>query len=268
MLEVPTGGGKTLASVRFALEHARKHGLDRIIYVIPYLSILSQTAKEIRRALDADESTVLEHHSNFLVHPDEAENYKLHTDRWDAPIILTTQVQFLESIFSAKGSDLRKLHNMADSVLIFDEAQSVPVKCVHLFNGAVSFLNRVCSSTILLCTATQPLLDTVERPLVFSKKESVAVCDSQPKRYELKNEMKPGGHTYPELAAFVLDKHKSSTLVIVNTKAAAKALTEELAASGVQALHLSTNMCSAHRDDVIKELRRRLDERLRQHGCH
>ncbi len=260
-LEVPTGGGKTLASVRFALEHARKHGLDRIIYVIPYLSILSQTAKEIRSALDADESTVLEHHSNLLTRPDDEKNYKLHTDRWDAPIILTTQVQFLESVFSAKGSDLRKLHNMANSVLIFDEAQSLPIKCVHLFNGAVSFLNRVCGSTILLCTATQPLLDTVDRPLVFSQRESIAVCDSPPKRYEIRNALKQGGYAYPELAAFVLSKHKGSTLVIVNTKAAAKSLTEELAAAGVQALHLSTNMCSAHRDDVIKELRRRLDKK-------
>ncbi|MDR3271468.1 MAG: CRISPR-associated endonuclease Cas3'' [Peptococcaceae bacterium] len=120
-LEVPTGGGKTLASMRFALEHARKHGLDRIIYVIPYLSILSQTAKELRSALGGDGEAILEHHSNIL--PDNPEYYKLHTDRWDAPVILTTQVQFLESVFSAKGSDLRKLHNMTNSVLIFDEAQ-------------------------------------------------------------------------------------------------------------------------------------------------
>ena len=91
-----------MSSLRFALEHAREHNLDRIIYVIPYLSILSQTALDMREALNADSDTVLEHHSNVL--PDDPEYYKLHTDRWDAPIILTTQVQFLESVFSAKAS--------------------------------------------------------------------------------------------------------------------------------------------------------------------
>lgn len=132
-LEVATGGGKTFASLRFALEHAKHHKLDRIIYVIPYLSIISQSAKEIRTALNLDEDTVLEHHSDFL--PDDEQYYKLHTNRWDATIILTTQVQFLESIFSAKGSELRKFHSMANSVLIFDEAQSIPIKCIHLFKG-------------------------------------------------------------------------------------------------------------------------------------
>ena len=257
-LEVPTGGGKTLSSLRFALEHARRHELDRIIYVIPYLSILSQTAKELRDKLDADDEIVIEHHSNFL--PDNSENYKLHTDRWDAPIVLTTQVQFLESVFSEKGSDLRKLHNMSRSVLIFDEAQSLPVKCVHLFNGAVNFLHRVCGSTILLCTATQPLLDTVDRPILFSKNPSIADCGQVTKRTHILNAIKPGGYSYPELTAFILEKHTISTLVIVNTKSAAKSLYEELKHSDMPILHLSTNMCSAHREEVIGELRCRLEK--------
>jgi CRISPR-associated endonuclease/helicase Cas3 len=258
-LEVPTGGGKTLSSLRFALEHARLYGLDRIIYIIPYLSILSQTAREIRLALGADDKTVLEHHSNFL--PDTQENYKLHTNRWDAPVILTTQVQFLESIFSAKGSDLRKLHNMSRSVLIFDEAQSLPIKCVHLFNGAVSFLHRACGSTILLCSATQPLLDKVCRPLIFSENPSIADCGPVPERYHIENAMIPGGYSYTDLAAFILAKHTNSTLVIVNTKAAARSLYDELRKVGAPALHLSTNMCSAHRDKVIKKLRCRLKKK-------
>ena len=255
-LEVPTGGGKTLASLRFALEHAKKHGLERIIYVIPYLSILSQTAKAIREALSADEHFVLEHHSNFL--PDEPEHYKLNTDRWDAPIILTTQVQFLESIFSARGSDLRKLHHMANSILIFDEVQSLPVNCIHLFNSALHFLNHVCGSTMLLCTATQPLLDTVPRKLRFSQNSSIVTCGPLPKRNNICNAMKPGGYSYTELAAFVMDKHRRSTLIIVNTKAAAKFLYEELKQNGEPVLHLSTSMCGIHRDKVIEELRRRL----------
>jgi len=261
-LEVPTGGGKTMASLRFALVHAMKHKLDRIILVIPYLSILDQTANEIRKALKADDATVLEHHSGFL--PDNPEYYKLQTNRWDAPIILTTQVQFLESLFSARGSDLRKLHNMANSVMIFDEAQSLPVKCVHLFNGAINFLNRVCGATVLLCTATQPLLDTVERKLRFSGSPSIAKVVPLAKRTSIVNAIRPEGYTCTQLATFVKEKHKSSTLVIVNTKAAAKSLYEELHDADVTLLHLSTNMCTAHRDDVLTSLRNMLDSKSKE----
>ncbi len=257
-LEVPTGGGKTLSGLRFALEHARKHKMDRIIYVIPYLSILSQAAAEIREALNADEATVLEHHSGFMVKPDDEESYKLRTGRWDSPIILTTQVQFLESLFSAKGSDLRKLHNMSNSVIIFDEVQSLPIKCVHLFNYAANFLHYAMGSTLLLCTATQPLFDKVPRPIELTKDDSIAKCGALPERYKLVPSLKPAGYSYPELAEFVLEKNKMSTLVIVNTKAAAKNLLEELRARGANAVHLSTNMCGAHRDSVINKLRQQL----------
>ena len=256
-LSIPTGGGKTLSSLRFALKHACKHKLSRIIYVIPYLSILEQTAATVREALDVNDDVVLEHHSNFL--PDEAEYYKLHTDRWDTPIILTTQVQFLESVFSAKGSNLRKFHNMANSVIIFDEVQSLPIKCIHLFNSTVNFLNRLCKSTILLCTATPPLLDQVKKPVHLSKPPEIAVCGNIPVRTEIVNALQPIGYTYPELADFVMAKHNESTLVIVNTKAAAKALVIELRSVYKNVLHLSTNMCPAHRDAVFKELRSNLD---------
>ena len=271
-LEVPTGGGKTLASLRFALEHAKTHGLDRIIYVAPYLTILSQTAKEIREKLGADEDVIVEHHSNFMAdNPDDPDNlenekkYKFHTDRWDSPIILTTQVQILESIFSAKAGDLRKFHNMANSVIIFDEAQSIPIKCIHLFNTAMNFLNRVCKSTILLCTATQPPFEAVYKKMAFSKNPSLTQFIETPKRYHINYDtLTFAGYTYPELAKFVMEKHQNSTLVIVNTKSAAKGLYEELKKNGAPVLHLSTNMCSAHRDEVIAELRRRLDKNTKE----
>jgi len=261
-LEVPTGGGKTLASLRFALAHAKKHNLDRIIYVIPYLSILEQTAGAIRKALNADEATVLEHHSGFLADEkkEAPEYYNLQSNRWDAPIILTTQVQFLESVFSAKGSDLRKLHNMANSVIIFDEAQSLPVKCIHLFNGAINFLNTICGATVLLCTATQPLLDTVDRPIKFSQNPSIVNCGELSPRTTIVNKMTQAGYNYQQLAEFVLKRHKSSTLVIVNTKAAAMALYNELKEIDTPVQHLSTNMCGAHRDYEIAKLRQMLDD--------
>ncbi len=256
-LEVATGGGKTLASLRFALEHVRYHKLDRIIFVLPYLSIISQTAKEIRDTLNLDETMVLEHHSGFL--PDDERFYKLHSDRWDAPIIITTQVQFLESIFSATGSDLRKFHNMANSVLIFDEAQSIPIKCIHLFNSAMNFINKICKSTILLCTATQPPFGNAIRKLAFSKNTSLTEYMEPPKRYEIRNELKSGGYTYPELAEFVLSKHKKSSLVILNTRKAVRLLYKELHGRGIPVFHLSNNMCSSHLNDKISEVIERLE---------
>ena len=259
-LEAPTGGGKTLSSLRFALVHADKHGLDRIIYVIPYLSILSQTADAVRKALGVDDKVVMEHHSNML--PEDTEYYKLHTGRWDRPIILTTQVQFLQSFFSAHGSDLRKLHAMANSVLIFDEVQSLPVNCVHLFNSAMNFLSSICGCTILLCTATQPLLDRVRRPILLSDNPAIANCKGVIKRTEIVDAQLSAGYRYSDLAEFVKTKHLISTLVIVNTKAAAKALFNELRCLGLPVLHLSTNMCPKHRDDVFTDLREKLRAKL------
>lgn len=258
-LEVPTGGGKTLSSLRFALVHAKEHNLDRIIYVLPYLSILSQTADSIRKALGVDKEMILEHHSNFL--PDDPEYYKLHVGRWDKPIILTTQVQFLESLFSAKGSDLRKLHNITNSVIIFDEIQTIPTKCIHIFNHALNFLHRVCGNTVLFCTATQPLLDIVERPITFSDNASIATCEKIPQRTKIINALTLKGYSYPEVARFILDRHGISSLVIVNTKKAAKSLYFELNGCGLPIVHLSTNMCPAHRDFEINRLRKCLDER-------
>lgn len=263
-LSVPTGGGKTLSSLRFALNHANIHRMDRIIYVIPYLSITEQTAGAIRKALgkQEDDPAVLEHHSNIL--PDKEEFYKLHTDRWDAPIIITTQVQFLESVFSAKAGKLRKFHNMSNSVIIFDEVQSLPIKCVNLFNSALNFLKGVCGSTICLCTATQPLLENAERPLKLTENPSIADCSdlfSAMKRTEIVNALRPGGYSPDELAQFVLGKFKSSTLVILNTKKAARDLYNALKSCEIPLLHLSTNMCRAHRGNVIEDLRSRLEKK-------
>ena len=258
-LNVPTGGGKTLSGLRFALNHALRHGMNRIIYVIPFLSIIEQTADAIRTALNADEKTVFEHHSDIV--PDDPDQYKFHTGRWDAPIIITTQVQFLESIFSSRGSDLRKLHNMAGSVIIFDEAQNIPLKCIHLFNSAVNFLHKACKCTILLCTATQPTLGTVKRKILFSDKPSIAEPKGWPNRVNINYELPAGGRSYPELAEFILNKHNVSTLVILNTKKAVKNLYNELKDTNIPIICMSTNLCKAHRDDRFKEIKKKLANR-------
>ncbi|MDR1529646.1 MAG: CRISPR-associated helicase Cas3' [Burkholderiales bacterium] len=272
-LSVPTGGGKTLSSLRFALEHAKKHRLKRIIYVIPYLSILDQTAENIRAALgDENDHLILEHHSNieFPAKEDEKEQddaearYKLLTSRWDSPIILTTMVQFLETIFSNKASKLRKFHNMSEAVLIFDEIQSLPIKCIHLFNDAVNFLSTFGRSTVLLCTATQPHLDKAERPVHLST--DPALVSLTPEEVNVFTRVRVDDGTqasmnYEQIAALAeqqLDRDKS-TLVILNTKADARAVFEKCNEFDGEKAFLTTDLCPAHRMDVLDRLRCALD---------
>lgn len=195
-LSIPTGGGKTLASLNFALHHALKTGKHRIIYVIPYLSITTQTAKTFRDVLglNADSDVLLEHYSTAGMQrsADVADNAssefedagehqrKLAAERWDNPIIVTTMVEFLETVMSARGTKLRKFHNMADSVIIFDEIQSLPMNTINLFNEIVSFLSKITNSTILLCSATQPLLEKTKREnlLLSEKPDLIAETES------------------------------------------------------------------------------------------
>jgi CRISPR-associated endonuclease/helicase Cas3 len=269
-LSVPTGGGKTLSSLRFALKHAEKHRLERIIYVIPYLSVLDQTAKNIREALACSEDAdfILEHHSNMdILENEKDENeYRLLTSRWDSPIILTTMVQFLETIYSNRASRLRKFHNMTNSVIIFDEIQALPNKCIHLFNEAVNFLYIFGKSTALLCTATQPHLDKVDRPIRLSKKPSLISVPAKSlqcfKRVLIVDKTRKEGWTLDELAEFVqtkLDLGKS-TLVILNTKTEAKYLYEKCKQFNCAKALLTTNLCPAHRRKVLEQVQENLEQ--------
>ena len=273
-LEVPTGGGKTLSSLRFALNHAQKHGMERIIYIIPYLSVLEQTAKNIREALgiESDDEIILEHHSNLIPEEDEkkAEETQLLTSRWSTPIIITTLVQFLESLYSEKSGKLRKIHNMAKAVLIFDEVQSLPIKCVHLFNEAINFLSVFGGSTVLLCTATQPLLDRVAHPVKLADiPELIQNCNDdfkKLKRTRIVPSIIPGGYSQQMLRDFILEKAEISgnCLVILNTKSdAAKTFTtlkEYIHENNltIKLVHLSTRMCPAHRLEVINSIKAEL----------
>ena len=158
-LSVPTGSGKNFASMRFALAQAKKYHKKRIIVVIPYTSIIDQNAKEIRDVFQFDEA-VLEHHSNVLPKEDmsdeERDWRKLLTERWDTPVIFTTQVHFLETLFEGSCQSTRRFQALADSILIFDEIQTLPVKCTYIFNLAMNFLKHFAGVTAVLCTATQP----------------------------------------------------------------------------------------------------------------
>jgi CRISPR-associated endonuclease/helicase Cas3 len=270
-LTVPTGGGKTLASLRFALHHAKKHGMDRVIYVIPFTSIIDQNAEVTRGILEPDGtlpgSVVLEHHSN-LTPESQTWRGKILSENWDAPVIYTTSVQLLEALFGAGTRGARRMHQLANAVIIFDEIQTLPVNCVHLFNNAINFLVDLCGSTIVLCTATQPLLDKVDVnkgairiPADGELMPNVKKLFDDLKRVEVINQRKPGGWTMAEVAklAQVEAGTAGSCLVIVNTKKSAKAiyhLCKEQAA--IPAFHLSTDMCPAHRKATLATVRVRL----------
>src|SRR5690606_8542073 len=168
-LTVPTGGGKTLASLAFALEHAIRHGMNRVIFVIPFTSVVEQNAEVFRNALGKfGEDAVLEHHSAFVddpAHSSEArEKLQLAMENWDAPIVVTTAVQFFESLFAARPSQCRRLHNVAGSVVVVDEAQTMPLKLLRPCVAALDELARNYRTSVVLCTATQPALTSSSFP--------------------------------------------------------------------------------------------------------
>lgn len=271
-LTVPTGGGKTFASMRFALHHAHKHRLDHIFYIIPFTSIIEQNVDVMRRALESDDDPfpwILEHHSN-LEPEQQTWQSKLVSENWDAPIIFTTMVQFLEVLFGGGTRGPRRLHNLANSVIIFDEIQSLPVKCVHLFCNGLQFLVAHCGSTAVLCTATQPLLDGVDPAkgcLTFSRgNELVKDVDTHfadLKRVEVKNLTRSSGWQAEEIAEFVLQKFREqgNCLVIVNTKKWARSIYElcrgEIDSDAI--VHLSTSLCPAHRRKNLGRVTTRLE---------
>ena len=266
-LTVPTGGGKTLASLRFALHHAQQRKLDRVIYVIPFTSIIDQNARDVRDILEPKEApedkgkVVLEHHAS-LTPEQQTWREKLMTEDWDAPVVYTTMVQFLESLFGGGTRGARRMHQLANAVLVFDEIQTLPVKCVHLFNNAVNFLAEQCDTTVLLCTATQPLLHEVakDKGAIRLKPGHELIFDVPQlfdalKRVEVRDGRKAGGWTYDEVAELAIGElaRSGSCLVIVNTKDAArlvfKRCLERLNAETV--FHLSTDMCPAHRKAIL-----------------
>jgi CRISPR-associated endonuclease/helicase Cas3 len=271
-LTVPTGGGKTLASLRFALGHAEKHHMDRIIYVIPYTSIIDQNAQVVREILEPKAcpedagKIVLEHHSNIGADV-QSWKEKLLTENWDAPVVYTTMVQLLEALFGAGTRGARRMHQLAEAVIVFDEIQTLPIKCVHLFNNAINFLVDHCGSSVVLCTATQPLLGSVDEKkgtLKLSEKNElmpdVGKLFGDLKRVHVHDCRKSPGWNYPEIAALAVGqvKENGSCLVVVNMKKAARTIFEEAKKDGLEVFHLTTGMCPAHRKQALKTIRQKL----------
>lgn len=264
-LTVPTGGGKTLASLGFALKHALKFDKKRIIYAIPFTSIIEQNANVFRKALGDD--VVLEHHSNLEVKEDkETAKTRLATENWDAPLIVTTNVQLFESLFATKTSRCRKIHNIADSVVILDEAQQLPRDFQKPITDMMRVLARDYGVTFVLCTATQPELgkniDAFGRTILEGLpdvREIVAdkiALSEKLRRVRIKmpppnGEMQSWQEIADEIAV------RPCVLAVVNTRKHAKKLFAALPSNGIK-LHLSANMCATHRSEVIALVRRYL----------
>ncbi|MBO6308168.1 MAG: CRISPR-associated helicase Cas3' [Oribacterium sp.] len=271
-LIVPTGGGKTLSSLRFAIEYCLEHGMEKIVYTAPFMSILEQNGAEIKSI--AGEDNFIEHHSNALAeksdNTEELSDYELHTERWDKPVIATTIVQFLNALFLGKSASVRRFHRIAKSVIIIDEVQSIPLKCLNMFDLAVNFLSHICGAAVVLCTATQPVTDDVRHPMLMDENESMT-GDYQAdfevfRRTEIIPDIDPYGYSYEEAADFCADKFTTAgdLLVIVNTKSSALKMYDLIrnrCGNDADVVHLSTNMCPQHRRDKIKAIRKLLGEK-------
>ena len=268
-LTVPTGGGKTLSSLSFAVAHAVRHGLRRIIFVVPYTSIIEQNAQIFRDALGED--MVLEHHSNF-VHPDEsdAENpavlqYRLSTENWEAAVIVTTSVQFFESLFSCKPSRCRKLHNIARSVVILDEVQMIPVPFVTPCVEALRTLAGHYGTSIVLCTATQPALlrsDGLPNGFEAAQVRSLVPEAALPTLFRIFERVRTTFEpllTDAELATRLLEERQ--VLCILNSRRHARTLFGRCGKD--EALfHLSACMTPWHRSRTLQTIRQRLEQDL------
>ena len=246
-LTVPTGGGKTLTSLAFALEHALCHGLRRVIVVIPYTSIIEQTAREYREALGDD--AVIEHHTN--VDPDvETPKNRLASENWDAPVVVTTSVQFFESLYANRPSRCRKLHRIAQSVVVFDEVQTFPTKLLASVRHAITELTKHYQVTAVLCTATQPALLESAREIVPEHQREFAVVAG---RCEVL--MPSSEEPMPwEALAEDLQGHEQ-VMAIMHRRDDAQRLAQ---LTGDDCLHLSARMCAPHRSAVLDEVKRRL----------
>lgn len=272
-LVVPTGGGKTLSSMRFAARYCQKNNNNRIIYTAPFMSILEQNS-DILRSLTKNDDEYLEHHSNYLQETDDKEEvsfYQYHSEKWDSAVIATTLVQLLNTLFLSKSSCVRRFHRICRSVVIIDEVQSVPIRCVRMFNMAMNFLSHICNTTIVLCSATQPPFDNDDKfPLLLDKDSSMTgdyTADFDIfKRTQVVNLTRKSGYSFDETSELCYEKflEKGNVLLIVNTKKAAeeiyKRLKEITTPSECLLLHLSTRMCPGHRRDILKKLRSALKD--------
>ena len=261
-LTVPTGGGKTFTSMAFALEHAKQHGMRRVIYVIPFTSIIEQNAAEFRKAFgELGEQAVLEHHSTFndgkLQNEVTKDKLRLASENWDAPIVVTTAVQFFESLFADRSSRCRKLHNIAGSVIILDEAQMLPLNLLLPIMQAIKELAQNYRCSVVMCTATQPAVQAENG--FYRGFENVREIAPKPTALFDKLRRTTVQHIGTQTDADLLAKlaEHPQMLVIVNNRRHARSLYDQ-AKHLDGTFHLTTLMCAKHRSQKLDEIRGRL----------
>ena len=257
-LNVPTGGGKTLSSLRYALAHAKQFGKKRLIFTSPLLSILEQNAKEIRKFV-GDDRLILEHHSNVVqtdTSQDALDERELLVQSWNAPIILTTLVQLLNTLFDGKTTSIRRFQALCDSVIVIDEVQTVPTKLLSLFNLAIQFLSEQCRATVVLCSATQPCVERAEHPLRRAPEEIVPYDEALWATFRRTELQLAGGRRLDELPEMIctLMETTDSLLAVCNKKSEAAYLLEHTRSAEYRSFHLSAAMCMQHRRDVLDEV--------------
>ena len=278
-LDVPTGAGKTKSVIRYAIHQLKNKSKSRIFYITAFLSILEQNALEIKKIIG--DEYVLEHHSNIDIineprvlnesYLDEKENLQKEyiVDEWNSPVIITTMVQFFNTLIKGKSANIRRFSSLMNSVIIVDEVQSLPIEVTYIFNLFMNFLKTVMNCNVILCTATQPTYDhkSIEHKIWYGNKEGKKADLVELNEFErecfkrctvCKN--KPGIEitSVKEVSEYVMNNREESILIIVNTKKAAKEIAESLIKYGLEdemLFYLSANMCAAHRSNEIKKIK-------------
>lgn len=262
-LNVPTGAGKTISSLRFALANAAKYEKKRIIFTAPLLSILEQNAAVIREYFD-DQDLILEHHSNVVMPKtdrDELNVNELFVENWNAPVIITTLVQLLNTLFSGNTTSIRRFHSLVDSVIVIDEVQNVPDNMLSMFDLMISFLCEECGTTVVLCSATQPELSSADYPILV---KAVEMVPYDPVLWEIfhRTDIRFSGR-YPleSISEKVMElaKNTKSTLIICNKKDESEQLYRAIH-ERYTCYHLAASMCIVHRRNILEEIKRRLKE--------
>lgn len=274
-LNVPTGGGKTLSALRYAVAHAKKWDKKRVIFVTPLLSILDQNAKVIREYV-GDNRLILEHHSNVIQErkiienlqggqkvseTEELDKRELSMENWHAPIIITTMAQLLNTMFLGKTSAIRRFQALNDAVIVIDEVQTIPSKMISLFNLAVNFLAKVCNASFLLCSATQPCFEETNYPMIAQIDDVVPYNEKLWKPFQRTKLIDQGKMGLEEIADFAENvlEGVDSLLIVCNKKQQADKLFQFLKNSTARCFYLSSSMCVAHRRVTIDSLREALD---------
>lgn len=252
-LNLPTGAGKTLASLRAAVLHAKKQNKKHIFYAVPLLTITKQNTKVVYDAVG--QVDVLEHDSDITY--EKGSDEQLYTENWSSPITVTTLVQFLNTLFGHKSSNIRRFLSLADSVVIIDEVQSVPMNMLSLFNLAVNFLSLFCNTTIILCSATQPCLEKVNHPLVGA--EDLVPYDKGLWDTFKRADFKSVKMDLDAVGQFIGENLESNFLCVCNTKKEARDVYGQLVGMGIPTYHLSAGMCGKHREDVLEKVKKALE---------